>query len=178
MGKGNVCTHNKCEGLFYINYEDLLVYRYKDRYKDSNYEPVLLKTIQGTGKIDDYEFDEHSTSENIDDVLEMFVADLTAKQYRFSSCDKWLSNTENAIAEDEFFYIAIEDNDWSIAVKLLQKEAPEHYDDEEIDAFEMTQERLFQSYLTDIRDALFEQFDELGIYAGPWTHGLIRKGEC
>ena len=173
MGKGNVCTHNKCEGLFYIDNEDLLVYRYKD-----SDEHVLLKSIQGTGKIDDYVFDEHSTSENIDDVLEMFIADLAAKQYCFSSCDKWLSNTENAIAEDEFFYIAIEDNGWSIAVKLLQKEAPEHYDDEEIDAFEMTQERLFQSYLTDMRDALFEQFDELGIYAGPWTHGLIRKGEC
>ena len=68
MGKGNVCTHNKCEGLFYIDNEDLLVYRYKD-----SDEPVLLKSIQGTGEIDDYVFDEHSTSENIDDVLKCLL---------------------------------------------------------------------------------------------------------
>lgn len=37
------------------------------------------------------------------------------------------------------------------------------------------QARHFQSYRNGLRDALFEQFEELGVYGGAWTSGRIRR---
>ena len=67
--------------------------------------------------------------------------------------------------ENDLFYIVTEDNEWSMAIKLIQKE----------DASGYLQSKTYEKYLNGIRDCLFMQFDELGVYAGPWTSGTIYK---
>ena len=105
--------------------------------------------------------------------LEQFISDFTQKFKSFSRCDEWIGGDNRAILENGLFYIAIADNEWSIAIKLIQKEQ-EYYDDGNL---ENLQANLYKTYLDGIRDCLFNQFEELGTYAGPWTSGRIRRGE-
>ena len=71
------------------------------------------------------------------------------------------------VLENSLFEIVFEDNEWSLAVKLLQKDC-------DFNA-EPLQKKHFQKYFDGLRDCLFEYFDELGIYTGPWTHGIIKN---
>ena len=83
-------------------------------------------------------------------------------------CDQWISRYEHAILENALFYIVVEDNEWSVAIKLIQKE-------DWLLNLDGLQAKHYQSYLNGMKDCLFEQFDELGTYGGPWTSGRIRK---
>ena len=67
-------------------------------------------------------------------------------------------------------YFALEDNEWSLAVELLQRD--EGWGD---DWRQNLQKRHFQRYLDGIRDSLFEQFESLGAYSGAWTSKTIHR---
>ena len=71
--------------------------------------------------------------------------------------------------QNKLFYIAVEDNEWSLAVMLVQK--TNYYS-----SVAAMQKRHYQFYLNSIRDFLFEQFETLYTYAGPWTSGKIQRG--
>ena len=83
----------------------------------------------------------------------------------FTKCDRWHHRGIHVILASKLFEIAIADNEWSFAVMLLQKE----------DAPEGLQKKHYESYLRKIRDALFEQFSQLGVYGGAWTSGTIDR---
>lgn len=81
-----------------------------------------------------------------------------------------LMREKHAILQNQLFYIALEDNEWSLAVELLQK------DEDWSDGWRQNlQKRHFQRYLDGIRDSLFEQFESLGIRTGAWTSGTIHR---
>ncbi|WP_261378531.1 hypothetical protein [Paenibacillus agilis] len=105
--------------------------------------------------------------------LETFVGDFTEKYKTFSECDIWTSRDEKAVLESTLFYIVVQDNEWSMAIKLIQKE--QDYCSK--GNFENLQKGLYQKYLEGIKQCLFNQFEELGIYGGAWTSGTIRKQE-
>ena len=42
---------------------------------------------------------------------------------------------------------------------------------------ENLQKRFYEEYLNGIRDALFEQFESIGVYKGAWTSGTLRREE-
>jgi len=149
MGRGNACVFGKYEGLYYIDWNNF----------SSEYEDEHGNIIQ------DYDLQQ----EEWEGSLEQFIGDFTQRFKSFSRCGEWISNSEKAVLENSLFYIVIEDNEWSIAIKLIQKE--QYYDRGNI---ENLQAKHYKTYLDGIRDCLFNQFEELGTYAGPWTSGRIR----
>mgnify|MGYP001297545612 CR=1 FL=1 len=150
MGKGNVCVRGEYEGLYYIDLSN-----FTDKYINEDGEEVINYDLQ---------------HEDIENSLEQFISDFTARFKSFYPCDKWISRTERAILENSLFYIVIEDNEWSIAVKLIQKE-------EDCASYNMTnlQAGLYRKYLEGIKNCLFNQFEELGVYGGAWTYGIIKR---
>ena len=103
----------------------------------------------------------------------LFKKDFKERFTSFSECDEWISRNERAVLENQLFYIIVEDNEWSMCIKLIQKEQG-YYDRGNIANL---QARHYQTYLEGMKDCLFNQFDELGTYGGPWTSGRIRKNE-
>ncbi|XZH79275.1 hypothetical protein ACSW8S_15490 (plasmid) [Clostridium perfringens] len=152
MGRGNSCVYGDYEGLYYIDWDNFL------------YEPE-----ENDGLMNDWE----CQREQFDDSMDIFKEDFIDKFKSFTDCDKWISKTEKAILENSLFYIAIEDNDWSIAIKLMQKEQDCYCEGN----LANLQKRHFENYLNGIRDVLFNQFNELGVYDGPWTSGIIHKAD-
>ena len=115
--------------------------------------------------------DEYMRVEEWEEALSQFIFDLTKKYPSFSTCEEWLSNTEKAVLENSLFYITVEDNEWSMAIKLVQKEQSYYSKGNIVNL----QAGLYMKYLNGIRDCLFNQFDELGTYEGAWTNGRIKK---
>lgn len=111
--------------------------------------------------------------------MECFISRFSERFPSFTRCEpnEWLRNglygdlTRRAILESKLFYITVEDNEWSLAVELIQKEDP--YDNH----LEGLQKRHFQTYLDGIRDTLFEQFETLSVRNGPWMSKQISRKE-
>lgn len=172
MGKGNVCVFGPYEGLYYIDNDDLLVYRPKSYDDDDEGESRLLRSIPYE-ELENWRYCDIDTEQYQDDVLEEFKAAIRSRFKGFTTCDKWLGGTQHAILQNGLFYIAIEDNEWSLAVKLLQKEPEWNCDSWLLNL----QKRHYKRYLEGIRDALLEQFESIGTYKGAWTSGTITREE-
>lgn len=169
MGRGNVCVTGDYEGLYYVDND--YIHSYRRVGCDSEEEESALQ-----GKLDysdlasgDWVFDEWETNANYEWFLEWFQSSFMKRYRSFSKCDEWVNRYRHAIMENELFYVAIEDNEWSTAVMLLEKEDP--YDA----SFGGLKAKHHVNYLNGIKDCLFEQFERLGVYGGPWTHGTIKK---
>lgn len=167
MGCGNVCVSGKYEGLYFIDNDDLHIYRPIDGDED---ELKLLRDIS----FEDLCFWEYS---DIDtqwwegNVIAELQNSMQKKFPSFTPCNKWTNGGQRAVLQNQLFYVALEDNEWSLAVELIQKEAPwpQSYDG--------LQHKHYQRYLAGIRDTLFEQFESLGIYTGPWTSKTIHRSD-
>jgi hypothetical protein len=151
MGKGNTCVFGDYEGLYYIEWNN-----FSNEYEDEH-----------GNIIQDYDFQR----EEWESSLYKFISDFTQRFKSFSKCNEWISRDEKAILENRLFYIAITDNEWSMAIKLIQKEQG-YYDKGNM---ENLQAKHYKTYLNGIKECLFNQFEELGTYGGPWTSGRIRR---
>ena len=151
MGRANTCVFGDYEGLYYIDWNN-----FSNEYEDEH-----------GNIIQDYDFQR----EEWEISLYEFISDFTQKFKSFSKCNEWISRDEKAILENKLFYIAITDNEWSMAIKLIQKEQG-YYDNGNI---ENLQAKHYKTYLEGIKECLFNQFEELGTYGGAWTSGRIRR---
>lgn len=167
MGRGNVRVTGPYEGLYYIDHDDLDFYRKCS--SDYEEESVLLRDIPYE-ELNRYEYDELNSCLRRDEVFDALKASIMNRFPCFFECDEWIDRDRKAFLESKLFYICCEDNKWSIAIELIQKE-PVYGDG----AFEGLQKHHYQRFLAGIREALFEEFDTLGTYAGPWTSGTIHK---
>ena len=172
MGRGNVCVTGEYEGLFYIDNDDWNVYR-----KDRDYEEPLDElgrylTVEDfqTGE---WRFDDEGSQEELEDILEYFIVSFTSRFSSFKEVkeDKWLDKDRDRqiLLESGLFYVCIEDNQWSMAVELIQKE--DWYDNH----LNGLQKRHYQKYLDGIRDSLLERLDSIGVYGGGWTSGTVTR---
>lgn len=170
MGRGNVCVFGEHEGLYYIDNEDFLVYRREDDYGDGEVRYLRLLDAEDLSS-GEWELDEWFTENEKDDILYSFAHDFTRDFPSFESphSDKWLDRTKRILLESGLFYIVIEDNEWSIAVELIQK------DDEAWMA--PLQGRLAQKYLSGMKGCLLKRLPGVGVYTGPWTSGRIMAEE-
>lgn len=166
MGRGNCSVDGKYEYLFYVDNEYLDSYLPKNNYDQCVCESRLLCDIPAS-EYQDWEYDEICSVLNRDEFERNFIEDVTERLGSFVTCDKWISRTRRAILENGLFWIALEDNEWSIAVELLQKE----------DAPEGFQKAHFAEYVNAIKLSLLRRFDRIGVYAGPWTSGFISREE-
>ena len=112
----------------------------------------------------DWIFDDLATQFVQQEVLDSFTSDFLRMFPNFSkTCpDLWISRSQKAILESPLFYLCLEDNNWSLAVELIQKEPPQGR------SYAALQARCYQRYLTGIA---------LGLYTGPWTSGCLRREE-
>lgn len=174
MGRGNVCVHGKYEGLFYIDNEHLNVYRRADDYDEYPETRLMgeLDYAELTGG--DWLYDGEGTMCEEDDVLECFVDSFTRRFPSFERArgQKWVGDSCRVILESKLFYIVVEDNEWSLAVKLIQKEEP--WGDVWM---ENLQKRLYEKYLDGMKKALLERLPSIGAYGGAWTHRTIQREE-
>lgn len=168
MGRGNVCTLGKYEGLYYIDNDHIHVYRDSEDMGDDP-ETRLMGEL-------DYEeltgcrwlYDEEGSMNEEDDILECFMEEFTQMFPSFKRVEpeRWLDRSRRAILESGLFYIAVEDNEWSLAVELIQKEEP--WGDVWM---ENLQKRLYEKYLEGVKKALLMRVPSICPYGGAWTHG-------
>lgn len=174
MGRGNVCVNGKYEGLFYIDNDDIHVYRRDDEYAEEPETRLMgeLDYAELTGG--DWIYDEEGTGCEEDDVLECLMDDFTKMFPSFdrAGSDKWLGNSVRVIMESRLFYVGIEDNEWSVAVKLLQKEEPWG-----LPWMENLQGRFYQKYLDGLKTCLLARLPSIGTYGGAWTSGRLTREE-
>lgn len=163
MGRGNVCTFGKYEGLYYAD-RDYLDF----------YVPIDGEADEGKflGEIDyndfsDYEYDEFLSRVYYEDFITEFVYLFGKKFKSFSETGK----DYGVIMENELFEIEVEDNEWSYAVKLIQKE--DDYDNH----LEGLQKKHYENYLNGIKTVLLELFPSIGSYRGAWMSGTITREE-
>lgn len=177
MGRGNVCVTGDYEGLYYIDNDHIHVYR--DSEDMSDYPETRLMGDLDYGELTSgrWLYDEEGTGNELDDIEECFMEDFTKMfpSFRRSAPNCWMRNgpygswDRRAILESNLFYITIEDNEWSMAVELIQKEDP--YDNH----LNGLQKRHYQSYLDGIKKCLLNRLPSIGCYAGAWTSGVIKR---
>ena len=80
--------------------------------------------------------------------------------------------SRRVILESKLFYICVEDNEWSLAVKLLQKEEPWG-----LPWMENLQKRLYEKYLEGMKRCLLEVLPSIGTHKGAWRSGRITREE-
>ena len=178
MGRGNVCTTGPYEGVFYIGNGYLRVYRRDDPYAKED-ETCLLCELSTTDIMRDaWLLDEIGSSYEEEDVLECFCAELRKLCPSFqpaANSNVWLCNERRVILENELFYICVEDNEWSLAVELIQKDG---YSDCQSAWLAGLQKRRYRGYLDDMKKALLARLPSIGIRTGAWTHGIITREEA
>ncbi|MCM0708694.1 hypothetical protein NBH08_27980 [Faecalicatena sp. BF-R-105] len=180
MGKGNVCVTGQYEGLYYIDNDHIHVYRKDDPFAEEQEVRLLgeLDYAELTGG--EWLYDEEETGNEKDDVLECFMDDFIRSFPSFTRCGSnvWIKTgaygryERRALLESKLFYIVVEDNEWSLALELIQKE--ESWGESWMENF---QKRFYQRYLDGMKTCLLDRLPSIGTYGGAWTHGVIKREE-
>lgn len=174
MGRGNVCTTGPYEGLYFIDNDHIHVYRRDDPISEEIETRLMgdLDYAELTGG--DWLYDGWGTEEEADDILECFMNDFSRMfpSFKRVAPERWMGRSRRVILESGLFYIAVEDNEWSLAVELIQKEEP--WGDVWM---ENLQKRLYGKYLDGMKRALLNRLPSIGTRCGAWMSGTIKRGE-
>lgn len=184
MGAGNVCTIGRYEGLYYIDKDLFTVYTKDAPYSDDEYERSLAKDLsyeELTGG--EWYEDEEGSDVEWGDIEEHLREAMTARFPSFRGFTappvKWMRSgpyglfSRRVLLENKLFCVCVEDNQWSVAIELIQKEEPWG-----LPWMENLQGRFYQAYMYALRDVLLERLPYIGTYAGAWTHGIITREEA
>ena len=177
MGRGNVCVTGSYEGLFYIDNDDLRVYRRNDptpkRRKPAYSATSVTKTFRAmngflmrSGAVTRKKTFSNASVPNCGSSAPAFSLRPTRTSGSAMSVGSSLEN--------ELFYICVEDNAWSLAVELVQKDS---YSDCENAWLSGLQRTKYKRYLECMKTALLTRLPEIGTYAGAWTSGRITREE-
>lgn len=180
MGRGNVCVTGPHEGLYYIDNDHVHVYRRDDPFSDEPETRLMGELDYGELTGGDWLYDDWGTREEEDDILECFMDSFGRMFPSFSrvSGEQWVRDgaygdmNRRLIMESGLFYVAVQDNEWSLAVELIQKESP--YDDH----LSGLQARHYQRYLDGMKTCLLERLPSICIRTGPWTSERITREEA
>ena len=164
MGRGNVCVFGDYEGLYYVDRDHLDFYIPIDGEADDG---KFLGEMEHND-FANYEYDEFISRSYYEDFIYEFVYLFTKKFKSFSKT----GNDYGTILENELFEIEIEDNQWSYAVKLIQKEC---WYDNHLDGL---QKKHHENYLEAIKNILLEMFPSIGAYNGAWTSRTITREDA
>lgn len=165
MGRGNVCVFGKCEGLYYVDNEFLDVYKREDEDGEPEY-----RTLRDVGDDDDFEYSESESYFNREDFTYRFAERMRTRFPSFEIVDKWISSTRKAVLENDLFYVVQEDNMWSLAIELIQKEG--EYGGEEKVGLQMG---LYLKFLKGIEEILLDMHGEVAAYCGAWQSRVIKQ---
>lgn len=163
MGKGNACVHGKYEGLYYVDRDYLDCYISKETDGNGEYINKMLEDMN-MEDFQNFDYDSHLSSIYYDEFIQEFTSKMENKFKSFEST----GNDYETILENSLFEVVVEDNEWSYAVKLIQKES-------DYENLEGLQKKHYQNYLNGIKTILLDMFPSIGCYGGAWTHGTITK---
>lgn len=166
MGRGNVCVCGKYEGLYYVDRDYLDCYIAKELNEYDEYEQKMLGELT-TEDFNNYDYDYTMSEIYYEEFIIEFIHRMKKKFNSLESTDK----DYGVIMENNLFEIVIEDNEWSYAVELIQKE-DSYYNDYSLKGL---QKKHYKSYLDGIKTILLELFPSIGCYGGAWTHGTITR---
>ena len=164
MGRGNVCVFGDYEGLYYVDRGYIDCYVAKEMNEYGEYEEKMQHDMD-MEDFENYDYDEFLSQIYYDDFIQEFTSMMENKFKSFSSTGK----DYGVVLENNLFEIEIEDNEWSYAVKLIQKE--DWYDNH----LEGLQKKHYENYLNGIKNILLDMFPSIGCYCGAWTHGTITR---
>jgi len=180
MGRGNVCTHYECEGLFYLDRDLLDVYCKTDKcecghVKGPNYdeEPKTARELYNAGI--EYSFDgtqtgwmysQFDSEDNWRQMIEIMREKFIKRFLSFYREDKWIDNDRHVVLENGLFRIAIVDNEWSAAWLLLERT-----DIDDTGSNRTFMRRHYQTYLEEIKRILIDVWGEAIGYGGAWVSG-------
>ena len=165
MGRGNCCTFGDYEGLWYIDRDLIDVY-----YNGETDESRVARDIE-LDEFTSFKYSDIESEYNFNDMLDVVRDRMMVKFPSFNVTDRWVSDggsrcDRRAFLENDLFFIAVEDNQWSYAIELIQK-GPEN--------LAGLQKRFYQTYLNAIRDILLDYYGEVSYRRGAWTSGNIKK---
>ena len=165
MGRGNCCVTGEYEGLYYIDNEDFHVYC-NDSDEISRFVGELSYDELTGG---DWLYDEIATYYEYESIIEDFVNAFIRAFPSFHATDKNQIRRDGCcpLVENKLFLVVTEDNEWSVAVKLLQKNDP--YDDHLVGL----QKKHYERYFNGMKNCLLNRLPKIGAYSGPWTHSVI-----
>jgi hypothetical protein len=166
------------EGLFYIDNDDLRVYRRNDPYAKEEETSLQRDLSCEDFSGDEWLLDEIGSSYEEEDVLECFCNEMRklCPSFKPAASDSvWFDRGRRVILENELFYICIEDNEWSLAVELIQKDG---YSDCQSAWLSSLQRAKYKRYLESMKTALLTRLPEIGTYTGAWTSGHITREEA
>lgn len=166
MGRGNVCTFGKYEGLYYADRDYLDSYTAKEANEYGEFEQKMLEEMS-MDDFNNYDYDAALSEMNYEDFISEFISMFTKKFKSFSATGK----TYGVILENNLFEVEVEDNEWSYAVKLIQKE---HW----CYSLEGLQAKHYRNYLEGIKTAMLEIFPSIGCYGGAWSSGRITREDA
>jgi len=174
MGRGNICTHNDYEGLYYL--DNCFIETYYNT-NDASSETMTAKELDEEGIKYDFDgkqtgwaYDEDISRLNYEDMVEIVCEELLERFPSFYRCDAWRGDRNNrdkrVVLRNSLFDIAVADNEWSYAWLLLENEEA-RYDGRNAGLMA----RHWQTYLEAIKCVLVEIYGEAIGYGGAWLSG-------
>lgn len=176
MGRGNVCTFNPYEGLWYIDHDYIDWYeRTYSTYGLDDDSKLLCDIEYDELTSGDWKYDYFRSEDELDELLDNFIRDFRELYPSFTAPKpysiRYGCEYATVILENELFRIATLDNQWSVAIMLLQKEDP--YDDH----LSGLQKRHYKRYLVQMASVLLDYLPVIGTYKGAWTSGQLTAAQ-
>jgi len=178
MGKGNVATHNSCEGLFYLDKTLVYTYRKAIRCSESGHILGFAKEGNESEQPEDRAHESSHTKgylsrldseQDWSNMVAFMKNNFSRKFPSFKSMEgKWHRYFDGGetILESTLFQIVVIDSNWSVAFCLL-----EHCDVNATCSNRFLMRSHYKSYLDGIRDALLEGWGEAIERSGKRVYG-------
>ena len=162
--KFNVSVNPDREALFYVDYSHMDVYV---NINDSNYvktnnDPAIAQNP------DVYRFDDTLTQARFDSFKKQFVKKMQDKFKSLKPHDITTKGKHQLLMND-MFIIAFEDNDWSVAVELLENPKSKNPN---------LRPNLFPNFQKRMRDILLDLVGEIHIRTGSWSTQKMTKADA
>ena len=176
MGRGNVCVSGKYEGLFYIDNDHIHGFRHDEPGAEDPETRLMgeLDYSELTGG--EWFYDEEGTMNEQEDIEECFMQDFTKMfpSFKRAGLDEWMPDgCRRILLESKLFYICVEDNQWSMALELIQKEEPWG-----LPWMENLQRQLHEKYLEGMKRCLLGRLPSIGTYKDAWRSGILTREEA
>ena len=173
MGRGNVGVFCDYGTQFYVANQDYQMYTRPDAWNLCS-ECALGRDID-IDESDEWYYDETLTECEWNDIMASFKHKFMARFPSFSECRKntWLKDNSGsfnrqAVMENRLFYVALEDNEWSVAVELIPK-----VDDYGGGSLLGLQSRHFAILEEQMKNILLERLPKIHTRCGAWMSGTI-----
>lgn len=146
------------EEIYLVNYDKVTVCKNKT---DGTY--AVRSDITDSDIDANWDVDMDASQKKFDTFKDNFVKTMTGKNLALAKTDSYIGRTRHVIMESPLHCIAVEDNGWSFAIEIINKDA------NNVDATAMA------TVAKTVRDTLLDEFDTVCIRTGTFSVDTITK---